>query len=324
MTIGLLPNVQLHVVERLLTRLYSGAPSEPAGDRLSRIGMRQVLGTDFLRVYAGTLVPRKSSWQRQVAHSSSGVVSGAIPLEGRLSFAQHGTTKSVGPESILFINPMLASECRVDSSVRGIFFLTALGRGPFRSRVTGASSVLTAPLVVPRIGAAAVTADFFRSIASHRLDRPLEAVTIAAHGVELLCSVLDVAAMQPLREEGGDGGCERVLSYLHRNYSDATLTVNSVARSCDLSRSTLYRRTAFYGGVGPLLRHLRVGHARRMLAHQPDTPIADVAAASGFSSIRQFYRAFRAETSMTPGLYRASSAPAYQVSAGAGIERWDG
>jgi transcriptional regulator GlxA family with amidase domain len=59
------------------------------------------------------------------------------------------------------------------------------------------------------------------------------------------------------------------------------------------------------GGVGGLLRHIRIQHAQALLRADPSRSLTSVAAACGFADERQFYRVFRQETGRTPGHYRA-------------------
>lgn len=53
-----------------------------------------------------------------------------------------------------------------------------------------------------------------------------------------------------------------------------------------------------------LLRQMRIHHACRMLLTAPERTIESVARASGFTGSRDFYRAFRRQTGLTPAEYR--------------------
>ncbi|MFJ4652725.1 helix-turn-helix transcriptional regulator [Nocardia sp. NPDC088792] len=163
------------------------------------------------------------------------------------------------------------------------------------------------PLVLAENGAAAVVAQFFRAIAAIQHEHPIDAAALTVHAVDLLATVLSLAS----GKHGLDGiaslhARERVLTFLNHNFTDPTLTVERVARSCAISRSTLYRLMETDGGVGALLRRMRIAHARRLLTTGRTRSIAAIAVECGFTTDRQFYRAFRAETGQTPGEYRTT------------------
>jgi transcriptional regulator GlxA family with amidase domain len=85
------------------------------------------------------------------------------------------------------------------------------------------------------------------------------------------------------------------------------LTVDDVARACLISRRTLYRLfEGTHGGIGRLLREIRVEHAQALLRTDTSRPLDAIALACGFAGERQFYRAFRQATGLTPGEFRAA------------------
>jgi AraC-like DNA-binding protein len=66
-----------------------------------------------------------------------------------------------------------------------------------------------------------------------------------------------------------------------------------------ISRTQLYRMFASSGGVQHYIRERRVEAVHRDLREQPERNISDLAFSRGFSSERQFQRAFHARYGRT-------------------------
>ena len=83
------------------------------------------------------------------------------------------------------------------------------------------------------------------------------------------------------------------------------INVDRVAHHVDVSRRTLEKKFELHAGhtVAAELRRVRIDHAKRLLAGS-DSPIADVAKATGFATSNQLARVFRREVKMTPREYR--------------------
>ncbi|MEV6273889.1 helix-turn-helix domain-containing protein [Nocardia sp. NPDC051832] len=149
-----------------------------------------------------------------------------------------------------------------------------------------------------------VIARFLRGVAYQQLTVPEQAAALAAHAVPMLTSALLMTAVHAPGPPALTA--QEVLAYIRGRYTDPGLTVDRIAAGCAVSRRTLYRVcAAFDGGVGAVLRRMRVRHARNLLRVSPARSLSAVAVASGFVNERQFYRAFRQETGMTPGEYRS-------------------
>lgn len=58
-------------------------------------------------------------------------------------------------------------------------------------------------------------------------------------------------------------------------------------------------------GFSKLINGHRVRHAQAMMREHPEMPLADVADASGFSSMTTFRRNFKAVTGMNPAEWKA-------------------
>jgi AraC-like DNA-binding protein len=102
----------------------------------------------------------------------------------------------------------------------------------------------------------------------------------------------------------------RIQEYVAANLADAALTPGSVAGRLGLSVRKLHMLFEPTGvSFGTWLAARRLAEARRLLAHPSwaNRSIVDVALAVGFNDLSTFYRAFRAESRMTPGEYRAGA-----------------
>ncbi len=97
---------------------------------------------------------------------------------------------------------------------------------------------------------------------------------------------------------------ERVLDLLERRFHEP-LRLAELAAAAHCSTRSLQRRFEQHVGasIRDYLQRLRVAHAARQLS-ATDWPIALVAARSGFPSLANFNRQFRATRGMTPRAYR--------------------
>lgn len=96
----------------------------------------------------------------------------------------------------------------------------------------------------------------------------------------------------------------RELARIHSD--DPDFSVESIARECNTSKSTLYR-TLESLGVGPaeLLRTIRLEKAKERLRDPRYRTVHEVAAASGFGSYFSFHQAFLKHYATTPGSARS-------------------
>lgn len=153
---------------------------------------------------------------------------------------------------------------------------------------------------------AGVVAQFFHGLARLQRTDPLAASALAAQGRGLMASALTLSAGRVPR--GDVLTRHRVEAFLRARHADPELTVDDVARAFLISRRTLYRLfDGTPGGVGTVLRRIRVDHAKSLLLADPQRPLEAIAGACGFAGERQFYRVFRAETGLTPGRFRGTS-----------------
>lgn len=102
------------------------------------------------------------------------------------------------------------------------------------------------------------------------------------------------------------GNVERMTRYIAEHYAEP-VRVSDVASAVGLHPNyalTLFRRALGMSVVDYVTQH-RVTHAQRLLA-TTDTPVLEIAFASGFGSASRFYSAFKRESGSSPREYRAS------------------
>ena len=106
------------------------------------------------------------------------------------------------------------------------------------------------------------------------------------------------------RTEGVATGIETVREYLENNF-DERITLKSLADRFSLTREHLCRSFTAAFGVSPIhyLNVCRYEHARTLLA-ETDMSVTEVAAATGYSSIHYFSRAFSGAAGRSPYEYR--------------------
>jgi AraC-like DNA-binding protein len=95
-----------------------------------------------------------------------------------------------------------------------------------------------------------------------------------------------------------------ILAYIDANLEDASLGPDMLARKFGISRTWLYRLFAGSGGIKRCIRDKRLDAAFRDLCTSPERRIIDVAYRRGFSTERQFQRAFLQRFGSTPSEVR--------------------
>jgi AraC-like DNA-binding protein len=96
----------------------------------------------------------------------------------------------------------------------------------------------------------------------------------------------------------------RILAYIDDHLTEIDLDATHIRREFRISRAHLYRLFPEYGGIQRHIRTLRLDLAFRALCENPDQRISWVAERSGFTSDRQFQRAFLRRFEMTPSELR--------------------
>src|SRR5471032_2656776 len=91
--------------------------------------------------------------------------------------------------------------------------------------------------------------------------------------------------------------------------------VAGLARRLGYSERHVHRQLVAEVGAGPIaLARAQRSQTARLLLETTDVPIADVAFAAGFASVRQFNDTIREVFALTPSLLRASRRPASPMS----------
>jgi AraC-like DNA-binding protein len=99
-----------------------------------------------------------------------------------------------------------------------------------------------------------------------------------------------------------------VCKVVDQRLADRSLDSQSLAHATYLSRSTLYRLLAPFGGVGPFIIRRRLEAARAILiAGGPGTTLSELADQVGFASASHLSRAFLDHFGERPGEFRKTA-----------------
>lgn len=114
--------------------------------------------------------------------------------------------------------------------------------------------------------------------------------------------------LQRLAQHKGDAVAERALQLIYRR--PATLSIDSVAEQCGLSRRQLERRVSTYFGQSPieLRRTARFYRTARRLALEPSLDLLQSALDCGYYDQSHFIREFSRFTGMAPRSFQRASA----------------
>ncbi|MFE6919578.1 AraC family transcriptional regulator [Nocardia sp. NPDC057663] len=282
-------------------RVEFGATARSVG----RIASQRFTGFDLAVLRAGPQTLRRATGASQAQRDDVLV---SIQLDGYAEMDQSGQTVQVGPGDLVVYR---AGE-PFRWTMRGDWAQVVLRLPP---NAFADTPELPLPLHIPATGAGEVIARFFAGVADLR--QPEHAATLATGGLDLVRSVVGICARtQVIAKPARVLSRGQVLVFLRRHFTDPRLTVDGIARGCLVSRRTLHRAFESLGtSPAAMLRRMRVRHARQLLLRDRARSVARIAEASGFASVRQFYRAFQLETGMTPGEFRVVRATAVRLPA---------
>jgi AraC-like DNA-binding protein len=98
---------------------------------------------------------------------------------------------------------------------------------------------------------------------------------------------------------------ERIERFIEARLTEHDLSMFSIRVTFGLSRSTLYRLFATYGGVASFIRRQRLRQIRAILmANQDMRPLVEIATTYGFVTNAHFSRSFREEFGVAPSEFR--------------------
>ena len=290
--------------EQLVTRALTEVSISPTVPRPFEGLIRSA---DFGDIAVGTVVAdghELRRTRRHIARADDFHVIGSVVLAGRAQVEHAGNRVELTPGAMIFYDTAQPIRWRSEGMIEDLTI--RVPRQQVVDYLGVRADVLPAGLVIGDGGVGPMLARFFRQVAElHRVD-PESAAVLASSGIDLLGAAATIASGgQPGRAQIEAVNGQQVLDYLRANFTDPGLTIERIADACGVSRRTLYRVVAeFEGGLGGVLRGMRLERAQVLLVADDFRSVAAVATASGFATERQFYRAFRTATGMTPGEYR--------------------
>jgi AraC-like DNA-binding protein len=240
--------------------------------------------------------------RQHIARAGEEYLLASVQTKGRCRVEQDGRYAELTPGAMALFDSTRPYTLNFDETVERVVVRVPLG-GILAETGLHQATGLTATRLGGD-GPAGVVAQFFHGLSRLHDSDAAAATALAAHGRGLMASALLLSDGRIPHDAAAS--LATVRGYLRMKHSDPDLTIDDVARACLVSRRTLYRLfESVPGGVGGLLRHIRVEHAQALLRADRSRPLTSVAAACGFAGERQFYRVFRQETGSTPGDYRA-------------------
>lgn len=261
-------------------------------------------GFEFSTVRAGGQRVRRTP--RLIARAGEEYLLASIQTKGHGRMEQDGRVAVLEPGSMAVVDSTRPYTLHFDESFEQIVVQVPLGEMLAETGLRDSGGVTATRLGGE--GPAGVVAQFFCGLSRISLTDPQAAMSLAAHGRGLMASALLLSSGR-VRQATATGSLARhqVVAFLRARHGDPTLRVDDVARACLISRRTLYRLfEGTPGGVGILLRRIRIEHAQALLRADTSRSVESIALACGFAGERQFYRVFRDDTGYTPGEFRTA------------------
>ncbi|MGW0328427.1 AraC-like ligand-binding domain-containing protein [Nocardia sp. NPDC003183] len=289
-------------------QLVAGAITEVSiAPTVSRAFEGRIRSADFGDISVGTVVAEGHELRRtrrHIARADDFHVIGSVVLAGHAQVEHAGNRVELAPGAMIFYDTAQPIRWRSEGLIEDL--TVRVPRQQVVDYLGIRADLLPAGMVIGEGGVGLMLARFFRQVAQLHSTDPASAAVLASSGIDLLGAAATIAAGErPGRAQIAAVNGQQVLDYLRAHFTDPELTIERIADGCRVSRRTLYRVVAeFEGGLGAVLRGMRLERARVLLVASDFRSIAAVATASGFATERQFYRAFHAATGMTPGEYR--------------------
>lgn len=127
----------------------------------------------------------------------------------------------------------------------------------------------------------------------------------------VLCTLLQMALDQTPGPSGRASDAERLRrlrQLVDEHLADPDFDAGRAGVASGLSRATLYRLAAPYGGIAALIRLRRLERVRKLLTDGPGVPVARAAEQAGWRSESHLSRSFMAAYGSRPGEYRDAAA----------------
>ncbi len=121
-----------------------------------------------------------------------------------------------------------------------------------------------------------------------------------------ICALFDQGAEYTEKSAEKDDLLTKILNYIGGNYKEEC-SLDSLARHVgyDYSYISKFFKRMTGQSYKSYLNGLRIGEACRLL-RESDSPVSEIAEATGFATVRTFNREFSRITGKTPGEYRKS------------------
>lgn len=240
--------------------------------------------------------PRTQAWysinNAFIAHFHS-TIELIYVLEGEICAMQDGVTRWVGPQHLIVNSSYVLHAYHTPSYSRVIVITLPLSALPsLRAQLNHHSFLESVVDVSDMPEASALACLMAQGGHGERFVNSL--------GEALVALLVERVGLRPSEADAEGDLMRRILSYLQQNVS-APLSLRAVAAHFGYSAgrfSHIFNRRV--GCTFPrYVNTLRCSTARRMLS-QGVMPLTDVAAASGFSSMRTFHRVYKQVTGQTP------------------------
>lgn len=126
-----------------------------------------------------------------------------------------------------------------------------------------------------------------------------------AKGYLYILTAMILSQMPLIRQENVSGGiCQDISNYLSQHFTEE-ISLSQLADALGYSKYHISHifKERFGCSYSDYLRQIRAEHAMGLLTHS-NLSVTDICFSSGFSSMRSFYRAFRAVYGTAPGTVR--------------------
>jgi AraC family transcriptional regulator len=238
-----------------------------------------------------------------------------VPRPGKRFYVEGGREREFVVEngSSDVVGPQEMRNFRFEGEARSL--ILSIEPQVLQSMTTGSSSANAFELIRHWHGTDHILRDLLMRLRGEAQSGFPTGPLLAEHlSTELSAQLIQRYSIGKLRLDEYKGGLpgakvKQVVDYVEA-YLGLRLTMDEIARAAGLSKYHLGK--AFSRSTGMTLHHFvlarRMGQSRELLVHS-DLPLADIAAAVGFSSQSHFTTVFLERTGITPGRYRSKHRP---------------